>query len=65
MGPIIALCIAASVFLGGSVSSALALVLIQLTLYIAVYGRVVRGRWTSSKTALAQVDEVDEVSTVG
>jgi len=65
MGPIIAICIAASVFLGGSVSSAVALVLIQLALYIAVYGRVVRGRWTSSKTALAQADEVDEVSTVG
>jgi UDP-N-acetylmuramyl pentapeptide phosphotransferase/UDP-N-acetylglucosamine-1-phosphate transferase len=66
ISPVVALCIAGSVFLGGSVSSAIALVAIQLALYVAAYGRVVRGRWSvrARRPALIEVGEVDEVSTV-
>lgn len=67
ISPVVALCIAGSVFLGGSVSSAIALVAIQLALYVAAYGRVVRGRWSvrARRPALLEVGDVDEVSTLG
>ncbi len=68
ISPVVALCIAASVFLGDTVSSAIVLVLIQLALYVAAYGRVVRGRWSvrPRRPALLNVAEldVDDVSTV-
>jgi len=66
ISPVVGLCIAGSVLLGGSVSSAIALVVIQLGLYVAAYGRVVRGRWSvrTRRPALMDVVEVDDVSTV-
>jgi len=45
ISPVVALCIAGSVLLGDSVSSAIVMVAIQVALYVAAYGRVVRGRW--------------------
>lgn len=67
ISPMVALCIGATVYLGESVSSAIALVMIQLALYLAVYGRVVRGRWVMRRVpsgAVAQMAKVDDVSTV-
>jgi UDP-N-acetylmuramyl pentapeptide phosphotransferase/UDP-N-acetylglucosamine-1-phosphate transferase len=64
ISPVVALCIAASVVLGDSVSNGVALVLIQLALYVAVYGRVVRGRWIARRPVIGAIDEVDDVSTV-
>lgn len=66
ISPIVALCVAASVYLGTSVSSAVALVLMQLALYVLVYGRVVRGRWgvRARRSALMPASSVDDASTV-
>jgi len=64
MSPIIALCIAASVTFGTSVSSALLLVMLQVTLYIAVYGRVVRGRWGARRPSLAAQSETTDVEDI-
>ena len=66
ISPVVALCIAGSVFLGGTVSSAIVLVAIQLALYVAAYGRVVRGRWSVRvrRPAPLAIDEVDDASTV-
>lgn len=66
IGPVVALCIAGSVFLGDSVSSAILLVALQVALYVAAYGRVVRGRWSvrMRRPALVAVAEVDDVGAV-
>ena len=66
ISPVVALCIAGSVFLGGTVSSAIVMVLIQLALYVAAYGRVVRGRWSvrARRPAPLLAVEIDDVSTV-
>jgi len=66
ISPVVALCIAGSVFLGNSVSSAIVLVAIQVALYVAAYGRVVRGRWSirASRPALPVIDEVNDASAV-
>lgn len=66
ISPVVALCIAGSVFLGNSVSSAILLVAIQVALYVAAYGRVVRGRWSirASRPALPVIDEVNDASAV-
>jgi len=66
ISPVVALCIAGSVFLGHSVSSAILLVAMQLALYVAAYGRVVRGRWSvrHRRPVLMDTVEADDVSTV-
>ncbi len=64
ISPVVALCIAASVLLGASVSVAIALVALQLALYVVAYGRVVRGHWGLRRSMLDTVAEVDDVSTV-
>lgn len=45
IAPAVALCVSVSVLMGASVPASLAIVLAQVALYIAVYGRLVRGRW--------------------
>jgi UDP-N-acetylmuramyl pentapeptide phosphotransferase/UDP-N-acetylglucosamine-1-phosphate transferase len=45
MVPGIAIAAAVSVVAGGTIGGAAAIVLGQLTIYVAVYGRLVRGRW--------------------
>jgi UDP-N-acetylmuramyl pentapeptide phosphotransferase/UDP-N-acetylglucosamine-1-phosphate transferase len=47
IAPVLAGCVTASVLLGRSTLVSIALVLAQLVLYVAVYGRLVRGRWSS------------------
>jgi len=46
MAPAVAACVAVSVCFGQSTPAAVAIVVAQVVLYIAVYGRLVRGRWT-------------------
>lgn len=46
MAPAVAACVAVSVWFGQSTPAAVAIVVAQVVLYIAVYGRLVRGRWT-------------------
>jgi UDP-N-acetylmuramyl pentapeptide phosphotransferase/UDP-N-acetylglucosamine-1-phosphate transferase len=62
--PVVAISIAATVFFGQTTSNAMALVLIQLALYLAVYGRLVRGKWGLRRTTLPSVTEVDDIQTV-
>ena len=64
ISPVVAMCIAASVWLGDSVSSALTLVMLQLALYVALYGRIVRGRWGMRRPVMPAIAKVDDVSTV-
>jgi UDP-N-acetylmuramyl pentapeptide phosphotransferase/UDP-N-acetylglucosamine-1-phosphate transferase len=47
IAPAVAVCVAASVLLGASAPVSLVIVVAQLALYIVVYGRLVRGRWTA------------------
>lgn len=56
--PWVAMMALASVLVGQSILAAMALVLFQVLFYIAVYGRLVRGRWLRS-TALAPVAKVE------
>ncbi|MFJ1469507.1 MraY family glycosyltransferase [Massilia orientalis] len=46
MAPAVAACVAVSVWFGQSTPAAVAIVVAQVVLYVAVYGRLVRGRWT-------------------
>jgi UDP-N-acetylmuramyl pentapeptide phosphotransferase/UDP-N-acetylglucosamine-1-phosphate transferase len=46
IAPGVAVCVAASVLLGASPLVSLIIVAVQAALYIAMYGRLVRGRWT-------------------
>ena len=46
MAPAVTACVAVSVWFGQSTPAAVAIVVAQVVLYIAVYGRLVRGRWT-------------------
>jgi UDP-N-acetylmuramyl pentapeptide phosphotransferase/UDP-N-acetylglucosamine-1-phosphate transferase len=64
--PMVALGIAGSVFLGGTVTSAILMVLLQLAMYVAAYGRVVRGRWSvrARRPAAGTLADSDDVSTV-
>jgi len=62
ISPAVALCIFGSVLLGGSVASAMAMVTIQVILYVATYGRVVRGRWGASLRRPALTTVSDAVS---
>jgi UDP-N-acetylmuramyl pentapeptide phosphotransferase/UDP-N-acetylglucosamine-1-phosphate transferase len=49
IAPVVAGCVVATVLLGKSVAASFALVLAQLAMYIAVYGRLVRGRWVAGQ----------------
>jgi UDP-N-acetylmuramyl pentapeptide phosphotransferase/UDP-N-acetylglucosamine-1-phosphate transferase len=56
IAPGVAVCVALSVWFGQSTPAAVALVLAETALYTAVYGRLIRGRWSvggSSRTNLA------------
>ncbi|WP_198116601.1 MraY family glycosyltransferase [Massilia rhizosphaerae] len=45
--PVVAVCVAVSVMVGNSIAMSILAVLAQVILYVAVYGRLVRGRWMS------------------
>jgi UDP-N-acetylmuramyl pentapeptide phosphotransferase/UDP-N-acetylglucosamine-1-phosphate transferase len=49
IAPAVAACVAVSVWFGQSTPAAVAIVLAQVALYVAVYGRLVRGRWTTAR----------------
>jgi UDP-N-acetylmuramyl pentapeptide phosphotransferase/UDP-N-acetylglucosamine-1-phosphate transferase len=46
IAPVVALCVAVSALAGGSTLVSLLLVAAQLGIYLVVYGRLVRGRWS-------------------
>jgi UDP-N-acetylmuramyl pentapeptide phosphotransferase/UDP-N-acetylglucosamine-1-phosphate transferase len=51
IAPVLVVCVSLSVLFGKSIAVSIGLVLAQLVLYVAVYGRLVRGRWTSRANA--------------
>ena len=55
IAPGVAACVAVSAAFGGSAPVSFVLVLAQLALYVAVYGRLVRGRWTSNGRVAAEM----------
>lgn len=62
IAPAVALCVAASVWFGQSTPAGVGLVFAQLVLYVAVYGRLVRGRWSglrSGRTDMALDPDVE------
>jgi UDP-N-acetylmuramyl pentapeptide phosphotransferase/UDP-N-acetylglucosamine-1-phosphate transferase len=48
IAPAMAICVALSVFFGGSTTVGVLMVFAQVATYLAVYGRLVRGRWPGS-----------------
>jgi UDP-N-acetylmuramyl pentapeptide phosphotransferase/UDP-N-acetylglucosamine-1-phosphate transferase len=55
IAPGVAACVAVSAAFGGSAPVSFVLVLAQLAIYVAVYGRLVRGRWTSNGRVTAEM----------
>jgi UDP-N-acetylmuramyl pentapeptide phosphotransferase/UDP-N-acetylglucosamine-1-phosphate transferase len=55
IAPGVAVCVALSVWLGQSTPAAVALVCAQAVLYVAVYGRLVRGRWTAGRSGRTEL----------
>jgi UDP-N-acetylmuramyl pentapeptide phosphotransferase/UDP-N-acetylglucosamine-1-phosphate transferase len=53
--PVVAVCVAVSVMVGTSIAMSALTVLAQVVIYVAVYGRLVRGRWT----AISEAGRVD------
>jgi UDP-N-acetylmuramyl pentapeptide phosphotransferase/UDP-N-acetylglucosamine-1-phosphate transferase len=56
IAPAVAVCVATSVLLGASAPMSLAIVITQAVLYIAVYGRLVRGRWIVGQSSRVSAD---------
>ena len=54
IAPAVAACVAGSVLLGASAAVSMVIVMLQLAIYVMVYGRLVRGRWLTG-----QVGRVD------
>jgi UDP-N-acetylmuramyl pentapeptide phosphotransferase/UDP-N-acetylglucosamine-1-phosphate transferase len=61
-GPCIGLLAMISVFAGGTIPGAVAIVIAQVLLYIAVYKRLVRGRWGRNDVVAAQIDAKEELT---
>ncbi|RZA07449.1 MAG: hypothetical protein EOP02_37405 [Proteobacteria bacterium] len=55
IAPGVAACVGVSAAFGGSASVSFVIVLAQLAIYITVYGRLVRGRWTSAAKVPAEM----------
>jgi UDP-N-acetylmuramyl pentapeptide phosphotransferase/UDP-N-acetylglucosamine-1-phosphate transferase len=51
IAPAVAACVTVSVCFGQSTLASVTIVIAQVVLYIAVYGRLVRGRWTVGRTS--------------
>jgi len=51
IAPVVALCVAVSATIGGSSPVSLVIVLMQVALYVAAYGRLVRGRWALGRNS--------------
>ncbi|MBW8896709.1 MAG: glycosyltransferase family 4 protein [Massilia sp.] len=54
--PVVAVCVAVSVLVGTSIAMSMLTVLAQVVIYVAVYGRLVRGRWTTSEASRIGTD---------
>jgi UDP-N-acetylmuramyl pentapeptide phosphotransferase/UDP-N-acetylglucosamine-1-phosphate transferase len=54
--PVVAVCVAVSVMVGNSIAMSMLTVLAQVVIYVAVYGRLVRGRWTTGETGRIAAD---------
>jgi hypothetical protein len=50
IAPVVAACVAVSATIGNSAPVSLAIVVAQVALYVVVYGRLVRGRWTTGRS---------------
>jgi len=50
IAPGVVVCVALSVWFGQTTPAAIALVCAQVVLYVAVYGRLVRGRWSAGRS---------------
>jgi UDP-N-acetylmuramyl pentapeptide phosphotransferase/UDP-N-acetylglucosamine-1-phosphate transferase len=59
IAPVVVGCVVATVLLGKSTAASFALVLAQLAMYIAVYGRLVRGRWAGHVNVEASAMDVE------
>jgi UDP-N-acetylmuramyl pentapeptide phosphotransferase/UDP-N-acetylglucosamine-1-phosphate transferase len=55
IAPAVAVCVAVSVCFGHSTLASLTIVATQVVLYVAVYGRLVRGRWTVGRSSRADL----------
>jgi UDP-N-acetylmuramyl pentapeptide phosphotransferase/UDP-N-acetylglucosamine-1-phosphate transferase len=54
--PVVAVCVAVSVLVGTSIAMSMLTVLAQVVIYVAVYGRLVRGRWTMGEAGRIGAD---------
>ena len=54
--PVVAVCVAVSVMVGNSIAMSMLAVLAQVVIYVAVYGRLVRGRWMPSEAGRIAAD---------
>jgi UDP-N-acetylmuramyl pentapeptide phosphotransferase/UDP-N-acetylglucosamine-1-phosphate transferase len=54
--PVVAVCVAVSVMVGTSIGMSVLAVLTQVILYVAVYGRLVRGRWLQAEAGRIAAD---------
>jgi len=54
--PVVAVCVAVSVLVGTSIAMSMLTVLAQVVIYVAVYGRLVRGRWTTGEADRINTD---------
>jgi UDP-N-acetylmuramyl pentapeptide phosphotransferase/UDP-N-acetylglucosamine-1-phosphate transferase len=54
--PVVAVCVAVSVMVGTSIAMSVLAVLAQVILYVAVYGRLVRGRWIPGEAGRIDAD---------
>jgi UDP-N-acetylmuramyl pentapeptide phosphotransferase/UDP-N-acetylglucosamine-1-phosphate transferase len=54
--PVVAVCVAVSVLVGTSITMSILTVLAQVMIYVAVYGRLVRGRWTMGEAGRIGAD---------
>jgi hypothetical protein len=54
--PVVAVCVAVSVVVGNSIAMSMLTVLAQVIIYVAVYGRLVRGRWTAGEVGRIAAD---------
>jgi UDP-N-acetylmuramyl pentapeptide phosphotransferase/UDP-N-acetylglucosamine-1-phosphate transferase len=51
IAPAVALCVATSVLVGASAPVSLAIVVVQVGIYVLAYGRLVRGRWAAGRSS--------------
>jgi hypothetical protein len=63
IAPVVAACVVVSASIGASTPVSLLIVLGQLGLYVAVYGRLVRGRWGVGRSGKESIGFSAKVNT--